>query len=187
MGKKKKTETPLALEFLSPAALVPYAENPRVHPERQIEKLMDSIRSLHGGTVAESLRACGFGIRSQIIWAKPHFTLCRGDYHWQHECCWYAVRDGEAKPTPEEIAGYFQGYESCWYAIREKGKSHWQGSRSESTLWEIDFKEDAKTTHGTQKPMLNNSAPGDAVYEPFSGSGTSIIAAESCHRRCYAV
>ncbi|MBQ7263334.1 MAG: site-specific DNA-methyltransferase, partial [Synergistaceae bacterium] len=92
----------------------------------------------------------------------------RGDYHWQHECCWYAVRDG--------------------------GKSRWQGSRSESTLWTIGSKEDAKTVHGTQKPvecmrrpMLNSSAPGDAVYEPFSGSGTSIIAAESCRRRCLAV
>ncbi len=43
--------------------------------------------------------------------------------------------------------------------------------------------------HGTQKPvecmrrpMLNNSSPGQAVYEPFSGSGTSIIAAETCGR-----
>ena len=43
--------------------------------------------------------------------------------------------------------------------------------------------------HGTQKPveclrrpMLNNSSPGQAVYEPFSGSGTSIISAETCGR-----
>ena len=43
--------------------------------------------------------------------------------------------------------------------------------------------------HGTQKPveclrrpMLNNSSPGQAVYEPFSGSGSSIIAAETCGR-----
>jgi hypothetical protein len=32
----------------------------------------------------------------------------------------------------------------------------------------------------------NNSSPGQAVYEPFSGSGTTIIAAEitgqACHR-----
>jgi DNA modification methylase len=43
--------------------------------------------------------------------------------------------------------------------------------------------------HGTQKPveamrrpMLNNSSSGQAVYEPFSGSGTSLIAAETCGR-----
>ena len=48
--------------------------------------------------------------------------------------------------------------------------------------------------HGTQKPvecmrrpMLNNSSPGQAVYEPFSGSGTSIIAAESSGRNCLAM
>ena len=45
--------------------------------------------------------------------------------------------------------------------------------------------------HGTQKPvelmrrpMLNNSAPGQPVYDPFLGSGTSVIAAETCGRLC---
>ena len=38
-----------------------------------------------------------------------------------------------------------------------------------------------------RRPMLNNSEPNDIIYEPFSGSGTSIIAAESCRRRCFAV
>ena len=149
--------------------------------------------SLYGEIVADSMRVCGFSIRSQIVWAKPHFALSRGDYHWQHECCLYALReDGGDCP---EMPGYCPGYDSCWYAIREGKKSHWTGSRSESTLWKIDFKgQDTQTTHGTQKPvecmrrpMLNNSEPGDVVYEPFSGSGTTIIAAESCRRRCYAV
>ena len=46
--------------------------------------------ALHATTVAESLEACGFAIRSQIIWAKERLVLSRGDYHWQHEPCWYA-------------------------------------------------------------------------------------------------
>lgn len=133
--------------------------------------------SLYGEIVAESMRVCGFSIRSQIVWAKPHFALSRGDYHWQHECCFYALReDGGDCP---EMPGYCPGYDSCWYAIREGKKSHWTGSRSQSTLWQIDFKDqDEQTTHGTQKPvecmrrpMLNNSEPGDIVYEPFSGAG----------------
>ncbi len=48
--------------------------------------------------------------------------------------------------------------------------------------------------HGTQKPVecmrrpiLNNSSPGQAVYEPFSGSGTTIIAAETTGRACHAI
>jgi DNA modification methylase len=120
--------------------------------------------ALHATTVADSLVACGFGIRSQIIWAKERLVLSRGDYHWQHEPCWYAVRD--------------------------KGKGHWSGDRRQTTLWQIPSRDqDAATVHGTQKPvecmrrpMLNNSAPGQPVYEPFSGSGTSLIAAETCGR-----
>ena len=120
--------------------------------------------ALHASTVAESLEASGFAIRSQIIWAKERLVLSRGDYHWQHE--------------------------PCWYAVREKGRGHWSGDRKQSTLWQIPSRDqDAATVHGTQKPveamrrpMLNNSAPGQPVYEPFSGSGTSIIAAETCGR-----
>ncbi len=120
--------------------------------------------ALHAGTVAESLTACGFSIRSQIVWAKEHLVLSRGHYHWQHEPCWYAV----------------------------KGKGHWSGDRKQTTLWQIPARDqDAVTVHGTQKPVecmrrpiLNNSSPGQAVYEPFSGSGTSIIAAETAGRIC---
>jgi DNA modification methylase len=38
-----------------------------------------------------------------------------------------------------------------------------------------------------RRPMLNNSSPGQAVYEPFCGSGTSIIAAETIGRVCHAI
>ena len=49
--------------------------------------------ALHAATVAESLEASGFAIRSQIIWAKERLVLSRGDYHWQHEPCAYAVQE----------------------------------------------------------------------------------------------
>lgn len=125
--------------------------------------------ALHATTVAESLLACGFAVRSQIIWAKERLVLSRGDYHWQHE--------------------------PCWYAVREKAKGHWSGDRKQTTLWQIPSRDqDASTVHGTQKPvecmrrpMLNNSSRGQAVYEPFSGSGSSIIAAETCGRVCFAM
>ena len=121
----------------------------------------------HAAVVQESLERCGFEIRSQIIWAKNRFALSRGNYHWQHEPCWYAVKTG--------------------------GDARWLGDRSQSTLWQIQV-ENLDTNHGTQKPvecmrrpMLNNSSPGQAVYEPFCGSGTSIIAAEQTGRICYAI
>ncbi|MGB4827815.1 MAG: DNA methyltransferase, partial [Paracoccaceae bacterium] len=79
--------------------------------------------------------------------------------------------------------------------VRQKAKGHWNGDRKQTTLWQIASRDqDAATVHGTQKPvecmrrpMLNNSSQGQAVYEPFSGSGTTIIAAETTGRVCYAV
>jgi DNA modification methylase len=125
--------------------------------------------ALHAATVAESLEVAGFTIRSQIIWAKDRLVLSRGDYHWQHE--------------------------PAWYAVRKSGKGHWAGDRKQTTLWQIANKDqDEKTVHGTQKPvecmrrpMLNNSSPGQAVYEPFMGSGTTLIAAETTGRVCYGI
>lgn len=119
-------------------------------------------------TVLASLEACGFAARMHIIWAKSHFVIGRGDYHLQHEPCWYAVRD--------------------------KRPSHWNGSRKESTLWQIQKNQENDTGHSTQKPVEcmrrpieNNSNPGQAVYDPFSGSGTTIIAGEQTGRHVYAV
>ena len=118
--------------------------------------------------VAESLLACDFGIRAQIIWAKSQFVIGRGDYHPHHEPCWYAVRKGKT--------------------------GHFDGGRKQSTLWKIDKPKKSETGHSTQKPIEcmqkpieNNSSPGQAVYEPFSGSGTTIIAGEMTGRHIYAV
>jgi DNA modification methylase len=38
-----------------------------------------------------------------------------------------------------------------------------------------------------RRPIENSSSPGQAVYDPFSGSGTTIIAAEQTARACYAI
>lgn len=123
--------------------------------------------ALHAATVAESLKASGFTIRSQIVWAKERLVMSRGDYHWQHE--------------------------PCWYAVRKKG--NWTGDRKQTTLWTIPSgNQDAETRHATQKPvecmrrpMLNNSMPGQAIYEPFLGSGTTLIAAQSSGRVCLGI
>jgi len=84
---------------------------------------------------------------------------------------------------------------NCWYAVKKTGKGHWAGDRKQTTLWQIANKDqDEKTVHGTQKPVecmrrpiLNNSSPGQAVYEPFMGSGTTLIAAETTGRVCYGI
>ena len=79
--------------------------------------------------------------------------------------------------------------------MRKGATGHWQGARDQTTLWSIGAgPEDMATVHGTQKPvecmrrpMLNNSEAGEAIYEPFCGSGTSIIAAEVTGRVCLAI
>ncbi len=125
--------------------------------------------------VQKSLEEAEYEIVGQIIWAKQHFVLSRGDYHWQHEPCWYAVK---------------------------KGHNHnWQGARDQASLWEIsnlnafgENQEDERTAHSTQKPLecmrrpiRNNTAEGEGVYDPFLGSGTTLIAADQLNRICYGI
>jgi DNA modification methylase len=124
--------------------------------------------SLHTSEVKQSLQASGFDMRAQIIWAKDRFAFSRGHYHWQHE--------------------------PCWYADRGTSGAHWSGDRKQSTVWTINAREDDGHGHGTQKPVEcmrrpieNNSSPGQAVYDPFCGSGTTIIAAEMTGRSCLAI
>jgi DNA modification methylase len=115
-----------------------------------------------------SLVEAGFEIRMQIIWAKQQFPIGRGHYHVKHESCWYAVRRGKT--------------------------GHWQGARDQTTVWEINKSHKSETGHSTQKPIEcmkrpieNNSKIGDSVYDPFCGSGTTIIAAEMTKRKCLAI
>lgn len=120
--------------------------------------------------VSKQLADAKFLLRSQIIWRKRRFAISRGHYHWQHEPCWYAVRKGHT--------------------------ATWTGDRKQRTVWElvVDPLLDRATVHATQKPveamaraMRNHGLPGSGVYDPFLGSGTTLIAAEVVGRTCYAL
>lgn len=131
--------------------------------------------AFHAAEVQNNLDEIGFQIISQIIWVKQKFVISRGDYHWKHENCWYAVKKG------------------C--------KHNWQGSRKQTTVWEIASlnafgknQEDERTPHSTQKPLecmripiKNNSQKGQRVYDPFCGSGTTLLACEQLERKCLAM
>lgn len=133
--------------------------------------------AVHAAIVWESLTKAGFEVRQQIIWVKPTAPISRCAYHWRHEPCWYAIRKGKT--------------------------ASWKGGRSQNTVWEAASPlhiygqpdgDKVRTAHPTQKPLAlferpieNHTKRGDIVYEPFAGSGTQIIAAETLGRRCYAI
>jgi DNA modification methylase len=123
--------------------------------------------------VGAGLRRIGFQIRQQILWLKPHFVLSRTHYHYQTEPCWYGVREGAT--------------------------ASWVGSRDQSNVWTAPSpkmlmnkggSQEEKQDHPTQKPMLCMETPLAnhdlaEVYEPFGGSGTTLIACERRKRRCF--
>lgn len=118
------------------------------------------------GTFFAAAAAADILIHRQIIWCKPSLILGRGDYHWQHELCFYGWRRGHRPP--------------------------FYGTRNQTTLWMVG--RETSKEHPTAKPVdlwmppiQNHTSPGEVCYEPFSGSGSQIIACEQTGRRCYAM
>jgi DNA modification methylase len=130
---------------------------------------------VHAAAVAEGLVRIGFEMVSQVIWDKGLFAMGRSWYHWRHEPCWVVRKPGAKVP--------------------------FLGERNQSTVWEapspkmiMSGSKEAKEDHPAQKPVVLAETPianhlriGEAVYDPFVGSGTTIIAAERLDRRCYAM
>src|SRR5208337_4354361 len=113
----------------------------------------------------------GAFMHQQILWVKSRPVLTYSVYMWQHEPCMFGWIKGN---KPEVRRGVEGGYSS--------------------TVWAIPNSEAESKDHPTCKPnrlfampMLLHTMPGDLCYEPFSGSGSQLIAAEQLDRRCYAI
>ncbi|WDM22900.1 DNA modification methylase [Paenibacillus polymyxa] len=107
----------------------------------------------------------GFKLAQCCIWAKQAMVMGRQDYHWMHEPVLYGW-----KPT---------------------GGHYWNSDRKQTTLWQFDrpFRNEY---HPTMKPIplisypiKNSSKLGDIVFDPFGGSGSTLIACEETDRICY--
>ncbi len=111
----------------------------------------------------------GAFVHQQIIWAKDRPVLTRCWYMWQHEPCFFGWIKGN---KPKRVAEDYP-----------------------PTVWSFPTQAPGETTdHPTQKPvelfaipMRQHTKKGDICYEPFSGSGTQLVAAESLGRACYAM
>ena len=131
--------------------------------------------SSHTLEVLQGLLAIGFELSQQIIWDKGLFSMSRQWYHWAHEPCFVVRKPGAKVP--------------------------FYGERNQATVWRAPSPKmimagstEAKQDHPAQKPAVlfetpiaNHLLAGEAVYDPFCGSGTTLIAADRLGRRCYAM
>ena len=122
--------------------------------------------------VLDGLLRIGFLHHQQIIWDKGRTVLTRTHYWFQHEPCWYVRK----KNAP-------------WFGKAGENSTIWN---SPSPKFIRGGSDEEKFDHPTQKPVelmrkpiLNHTKPGELVYDPFLGSGTTLAAAELTGRVCY--
>src|SRR5438067_1423958 len=122
--------------------------------------------------VLDGLLRIGFTLHQQIIWNKGRAVLTRTPYWFAHEPCWFVRK----KNAP-------------WYGKPGENSTIWD---SPSPKFIMGGSDEKKFDHPTQKPIelmrrpiLNHTRRGEIVYEPFSGSGTTLAAAEITERICY--
>ena len=134
-----------------------------------------------------SLELAGLTWRSYIIWVKNRFTLGGSDFQHQFEPILYHVSDGkyDAESGDESAA------EMAIYGDINDRRA-WNGGRSQSDVWFFANPSKSKD-HPTMKPVglmakaiLSISKAKDVIYEPFAGSGSTLIACEQTDRICVA-
>jgi site-specific DNA-methyltransferase (adenine-specific) len=120
-----------------------------------------------------AVEAVGWRLHQELVWVKDRIVLGHTDWHYAHEPLLYGYTAGGGRPERGNHDG-----------------SRWHGDNSQSSVL-LYPKPAANVDHPTQKPvglveqcLRNSSAPGDLVFDPFLGSGTTLIAAETLGRRC---
>jgi DNA modification methylase len=114
-------------------------------------------------------------VHQQIIWAKSRPVLTYSVYLWQHEPCLFGWIKGERPKTLRADVGKRAG-------------------EFPTTVWAIPSSEIETDAHPTSKPCKLFALPiemhterDEVCYEPFSGSGSQLVAAQQLGRRCYAI
>jgi DNA modification methylase len=115
----------------------------------------------------------GWRFHQELVWVKDSMVLGHSDYHYRHEPIVYAWTAGPGRSGRGRHRG-----------------SRWIGPHDATSVFEV-ARPKASPDHPTGKPvalvtaMLANHA-GD-VYDPFAGSGTTLVAADKLGRASYAM
>jgi DNA modification methylase len=114
----------------------------------------------------------GWRLHETLVWVKDSMVLGHSDYHYRHEPILFGYTQGGGK--------------------RGRGARGWYGDNSQTSVLEF-ARPKASPEHPTCKPvdliercLLNSSATAASVYDPFAGSGSTLIACENLGRSCYA-
>jgi DNA modification methylase len=117
----------------------------------------------------------GAFVHQQIVWVKTRPVLTHSVYLWQHEPCFFGWIKGEKPKTLRARVGQ-------------------TADEFPTTIWRVPSSAVETDAHPTSKPcklfalpMEMHSEPNEICYEPFSGSGSQLVAAQQTRRRCYAI
>lgn len=159
-----------------------------------------------------ALEASGLLMKQCLIWVKNSLVLGRQDYHWRHEPILYGWKSGKKhrwyggrkKDTVlEEMEGVSVTEEEDGYRLSicvggqvvELAVDGWDvlSSGDSETVWRVERPSRSKD-HPTMKPVRlvgraveNSSRRGHFVFDPFGGSGTTMICCEQMGRRALLV
>lgn len=138
----------------------------------------------------QAVESIGLRWRQTLIWVKDQFTLGHSDYQQQTEPIAAGTMPDEPLTEYEPI-GY--GFTRGGGGRLGRGSANWRGDNKQSTVLQFP-KPKANREHPTMKPveliqsMLKNSCrPGGIVYDPFAGSGSTLIAAHGLRMKALAV
>ncbi len=138
-------------------------------------------------TLKNAFDHAGLNFKTVICWVKDHFTLGGNDFQSAKELAIYGLGEGKfSRGIDDNETGDSQ------YACYARGSSgHFTDSRRLSNVWFFD-KPRASKDHPTMKPVglcakgvLALSDEGNIVFDPFLGSGSTLIACEQTGRKCF--
>jgi DNA modification methylase len=138
--------------------------------------------SVNGHLPANAWKKLGILLHQQIIWVKPSAMFGYSFFPWAHEPAWLGWK-----------------HEPAWFGWKKGNKPPRDGDYTHAltTVWTLDYDGKARMVnneHPTQKPveifavpMRKHTQRGEICLEPFSGSGSQIIAGERLGRRVFAI